>query len=62
MKANIHIIKCYKLLFTGKGIIKNIGSYIILFLLLISIILLFIFVLKDGNKFVNNINQIINVK
>ena len=35
---NIKLLKCYKLLFSKEGIIINIGSYIILSIILISII------------------------
>ena len=45
--TNIVIIKCYKLLFSKNGFISNIGSYILLSFLFISIIQLFLFISKD---------------
>ena len=60
--TNIYIIKCYKLLFTKKGLIKNIGSYIILFIILIHIIFLIIFLLKGYKSFMNPINFLIKTK
>ena len=60
--TNIDIIKCYKVLFTKKGLIKNIGSYIILFIILIHIIFLIAFLLKGHKSFMNQINNIIKSK
>ena len=43
---NLKVMKCYKLLFTQQGLIKNIGSYIILLIFLVAIISIFIFLFK----------------
>ena len=53
---NIKILKCYKLIFSKEGIIKNIGSYILLSTILINIVLNFIFCLKDHKNIYNKIN------
>ena len=47
--TNFKIIKCYKLVFSKEGLITNIGSYIILTMILINLVCLFIFIFK-GNK------------
>ena len=46
-KTNIEVIKCYKDLFDSKYYINNFGSYIILFLLIIQIILAIIYFSKS---------------
>ena len=52
---NFEVLKCYYILFTKQGLLYNIGSYIIMFTILIYIILLIFFIIK-GYKFL--INQI----
>ena len=44
--ANVHIIVCYKSLFTKNGIINNIGSFLIILIIIFHIISLFIFFIK----------------
>jgi len=56
--ANISILKCYKILFSIKGIIKNIGSYIIIIISLFNIICVFIFYLNQIKKLNIKINNI----
>ena len=56
---NLDIIKCYKIVFTKKGLIKNIGNYILIFIIIINIIL---FVLFKKNGFKEVKNQIDNIK
>ena len=53
---NIKILKCYKLILSKEGIIKNIGSYILLSTIFINIVLNFIFCLKDHKNIYNKIN------
>ena len=53
---NLNIMKCYKILFSKKGLINNIGSYIMLSIILIYIISLFLFIFK-GYNIINNIIQ-----
>ena len=55
---NIYILKCYKLLFTKKGLLYNIGSYIIIFTFFIYIINTFLFCFK-GYKSLYNIIELI---
>ena len=71
---NIKVIKCYKKLFCKEGILYNIGSYILLSIILIYIIVLFFFIYKDfkslqkeieffikfDNNNINNENKIVN--
>ena len=48
--ANIDFLFCYKILFTKDGLLKNIGSYILLSLILLHIIFIFVFYKKDLPK------------
>ena len=59
---NLEVIKCYKYLLTKEGIIKNIGSYILLSTIIIFIICLIIFILKGYNSLINKINLIFQQK
>ena len=59
--TNIYTIKCLKLLFSKNGIINNIGSYIILSILLLNIALLINFILKEYNNFCNKIKELVQV-
>ena len=56
---NISILKCYKVLFSKKGLIHNYGSYIILSIILIMIILVFIFRFKGYKLFIKKVNYLI---
>ena len=60
--SNIKVIKCYKLFLTKNGILKNIGSYILLFIILNNIILTALFYIKGYNKLYDIIKEIINNK
>ena len=60
--TNLKIIKCFKVLFTKEGLKKNIGSYILLFIILINIIFLIIFIIKGYKKLFNIIEIIVNKK
>jgi len=57
---NLDIMKCYKLLFKKEGISKNIGSYILLSILLIYIIGTFLFYFKGYNSLYNIIQSILS--
>ena len=59
---NLNIMKCYQKLFTSKGLKKNIGSYILLFMILINIIFMIIFLIKGLKKIFNIIEKIVYVK
>ena len=56
---NLEVMKCYKILFNEDGLLKNIGSYILLFSIFIFIISIFIFIFKDYKTLINQINNII---
>ena len=56
--ANINILVCYKRLFTKDGIIYNIGSFIILAIIIFHIISIFIFYLKQYDTLKDKINYI----
>ena len=57
---NIIIIKCYKKVFCKEGLINNIGSYILLIIIFLTIILAIAFVVKGYENFKNKVNSIIN--
>ena len=57
--ANINILKCYKSLFSQNGIIRNIGSYIIISIILFHIISIFIFYKYQFDEIKDKINDII---
>ena len=57
---NLNIMKCYKVLFSKNGLIYNISSYIVLSIIIICLISIIIFYLKDYiliKKTINNINN-----
>ena len=56
---NIEIVKCYKILFTKKGIIKNIAFYLIILLLFLHFIFIIIFYCKDSDKIKKRIGDIV---
>ena len=51
--TNIYTMKCLKLLFSKSGLIKNIGSYILLLILLLNIVLSIFFKLKEFDNYFN---------
>ena len=53
---NLDLIKCYKSLLSIKGLKNNIGSYIILSFIIISIFCSLLFCLKGYNSLINLIN------
>ena len=57
---NLNILKCYNTLFNINGISNNIGSYIILSVILFYFISIIIFYKKDYIIIKNNISNIIN--
>ena len=65
---NIYVLKCIKLFFSKDGLINNIGSYILLFVIFVNIPLLITFLIKEFhflNKIIYNIiktNKIENNK
>jgi len=59
---NLEVMKCYKKLFSKEGIIKNIGSYIILSIILIYFISVTLFIVKGYNMIYNIICKIVKEK
>ena len=60
--VNLKIMKCYKALFTKKGLIKNSGSYIILSIILIIIINLILFLVKGYDILISQIKNYVSYK
>ena len=60
--ANVYILKCYKNLFSKKGLIKNYGSFILIAILFLYIICLIIFFACDYQKLKTKIDYIIYSK
>jgi len=58
--ANINILICYNILLCKKGILKNIGSYIIILIIIFHIISFFIFCVKYTHEIKNKIKNIIH--
>ena len=59
---NFDVMKCMKLLFSHEGLKNNIGFYSFFPIIIIYIITLFIFYLKEFKEIMNKINEIIAVK
>ena len=57
-RINLSTMKCYKLVFSKKGQIKNIGSYVLLLIFLIDLILAIFFKFKGLAFLSNRINYI----
>ena len=57
---NIKIVKCYKVVLTKNGLIRNSGSYILLITILITIICLIVMLLKDKKILFEMISNIKN--
>ena len=56
--TNLKIIKCFKNIFTKEGLKLNIGNYVLLAIILITIVCLILFIFKEY-KFIFNIMEII---
>ena len=59
---NFNIMKCYKVLFTKKGIKKNIGAYIIIPIIFIHFISIVLFYTKGYSILKKKIDKIIDIK
>ena len=55
---NLGIIKCYDVLFSKEGLIKNIDNYILLSIILINMALLLLFIIKGFKEIKNQIEYI----
>lgn len=60
--ANINILICYNELFTEKVILYNVGSYIIIFIIILHVIYIIIFYKKQRNIIKNKIEDVIFAK
>ena len=60
--ANLNILKCYKIVFQIKSLIKNYGFFILSFILLLYFITLFIFIFKSYKRLKKDVIKIINYK
>ena len=58
--TNIMIVKCYKLVFSSKGLKKNIGSYIIISIAVINGSLIAFFYLKGFKNLNTTMKQVLN--
>ena len=57
--ANIHLLKCYKTLFSKSGLIKNIGFYLIILIIIFHLISMILFYLKYWDIIKHKINDIV---
>ena len=57
--ANINLLGCYENLFSLTGLLKNIGNYIMIIIILLHIIFMFIFYIKQLNSIKNVIKELI---
>ena len=57
--SNILVIKCYKKLFTKKGLIINIGNYILLSIIFISIIFTILFKIKGYERIITQVRKLV---
>ena len=60
--TNFNVLKCFKLLFSKNGILKNMGNYIIIFIIIIYIIWIINFYFKEYKFICNQINDILEAK
>ena len=60
--SNIWVVKCYNLVFSKKGLITNIGSYVLLIIILINIIFSILFCNKGHKLISEEMNKIIDSK
>ena len=60
--TNFNIIKCYKLLFSKEGLIKNVGNYIILLIIILFIIAAIYFYFKGYDLMCDEINEVLKNK
>lgn len=59
---NLNLMKCYKVLFTKSGIISNVGSYIVILIILFYFLSIIIFYKKDKNRIEIIIKEIVYAK
>ena len=57
---NIKVLKCYKKLFTKNGLLHNVGSYILLSIIILYIVSMIYLILKDYSSIKNEIKDAFN--
>ena len=60
--SNIGVLKCYEVVFKKEGLIHNIGSYILLFIIFLNIIFSIIFCIRDYKLLYIKIKEIVKIK
>ena len=60
--SNIGVMKCYKLLLSKKGIVYNLGSYILSSIIIINIIYCICFIINGYKSIYNMISNIVIIK
>ena len=58
--TNYRVMKCYNLLFSKVGLISNTGSYILIFIIFITLMEYIMFFIEGKNKYYNGIKNLIN--
>ena len=48
--SNLKIVKCYKLVFSKNGLVKNIGSYLLIIIIVSYLILTSFFIFNEKKK------------
>ena len=61
-KQNLEVMRCFRLLFSKKGLIKNISNYIIFLIIILHVILGIYFYIKGFKLLCSQINELINLK
>ena len=59
---NLNVLKCIKLVYTKEGLIKNIGNYILLPIIILFIISGIYFYSKEHKKIINQIDEMLDIK
>ena len=60
--TNFKVFKCFKLLFSKEGLLKNIGSYLIITIIIVYLISVIYFYSKGYNLLCEQINDVLNKK
>ncbi len=62
IQSNFKLLKCFKLVFSLKGQINNIGSYIMTIIIILFIILIIIYIIRGNSRINYYINAILKQK
>ena len=60
--SNLHVMKCYKILFTKDGFIKNVGNFLIISIILLYIFLIDYFSIRGFNSYKNKIYSLLDIQ